>query len=160
MRGGWRVVGCEQGPGTRDQGPGMNTRIRDYRDLTVWQRAMDLGTECYSATKHFPKCETYGMTIQIRRAAVSIPSNIAEGNGRTMLGDYLRHLSIANGSLMELETQVQLARRFGYLSELQEIQLLSIGREVGRMLARLMVTLRDRRRSPDPRSLVPGPSAP
>jgi len=96
---------------------------------------MDLATECYSATKQFPKYETYGMTIQMRRAAVSIGSNIAEGNGRTTLGDYLRHLWVANGSLMELETQIQLACRFRYLTESQEIHLLGISRDVGRMLA-------------------------
>ena len=148
-------VSRDQGPGAGDQG--MN-KIRDYRDLTVWQRAMDLSVECYSASKHFPRVETYGMASQLRRAAVSIPSNIAEGNGRTTLGDYLRHLSVANGSLMELETHIQLAHRFGYLSGSQESRLLSSSLEIGRMLGRLMSSLRARRHLPGPRSRVPGPT--
>ena len=133
-------------------------KVRDYRDLTVCQRAMDLSVECYSVSKHFPKVETYGMTSQMRRAALSIPSNIAEGNGRSTLGDYLRHLSVANGSLMELETHIQLARRFGYLSGPQESHLLRISLEIGKMLGRLMASLRARRCLPDPRSPVPGPT--
>ena len=144
-------------PGTRDQA--LKPRIRDYRDLTVWQRAMDLSAECYLACKGFPVSETYGLSNQVRRAAVSIPANIAEGNGRTTLGDYLRHLSVANGSLMELETHIQLARRFGYVNEPQEIHLLGISSEVGRMLARLMASLKARRRFPGSRSLVPGPAS-
>ena len=142
-------------PGTRDQGPGtrnqkqemrMEAKIRDYRDLTVWQRAMELVVECYSAAQAFPRAEVYGLTSQLRRAAVSVPSNIAEGNGRASLGDYLRHLSIANGSLMELETHIRVARRLGYLSEAQESQILGVSRQVGRLLGALIGRLRSRRR--------------
>jgi four helix bundle protein len=152
------VLRRDQGPGTGDQG--SRNKIRDYRDLTVWQRAMELVVECYSATRHFPNNEIYGLSSQLQRAAVSVPSNIAEGNGRT-IGDYLRHLSIANGSLMELETHVRVARRLDYLNEAQEDQLLGLSREVGRMLASLTVRLRRRKwvagQLPGPRSLVPGP---
>ena len=98
----------------------MGAKIRDYRDLTVWQRAMELVVECYAAARQFPKSELYALSNQLQRAAVSVPSNIAEGNGRASLGDYLRHLSIANGSLMEVETQVRVARRLAYLTEAQE----------------------------------------
>jgi hypothetical protein len=74
--------------------------VKSYRDLLVWQKAVDLVTDCYGLTKQLPKTEIYGLTAQIQRAAVSIPANIAEGHGREHLGDYLHHLSIANGSLM------------------------------------------------------------
>ena len=78
------------------------TRVRSYRDLRVWQKAMALVVESYRVAKLLPKSETYGLIGQIQRAAVSIPANIAEGHGREHLGDYVRHLSVANGSLMEL----------------------------------------------------------
>ena len=120
----------------------MGAKIRDYRALTVWQRAMELVVECYSAAQAFPRAEVYGLTSQLRRAAVSVPSNIAEGNGRASLGDYLRHLSIANGSLMELETHIRVARRLGYLSEAQESQVLGVSRQVGRLLGALIRRLR------------------
>ncbi len=72
----------------------------------VWQKAMDLAVECYRIAKRLPKEETYGLISQIKRAAASIPANIAEGHGREHLGEYLPHLSVANGSLMELETHL------------------------------------------------------
>jgi len=81
----------------------------------VWGRAMDLVVETYRLTEAFPREEKYGLVQQLRRAAVSVPSNIAEGHGRDHLGDYLHHLSIANGSLMEVETQVLIAGRMAYL---------------------------------------------
>ncbi len=78
--------------------------IKSYRDLLIWLKAMDLVVDCYRFVSVLPKNETYGLISQTQRAAISIPANIAEGHGREHLGDYLRHLSIANGSLMELET--------------------------------------------------------
>ena len=89
--------------------------VNGYRDLLVWGRAMDLVVETYRLTEAFPREEKYGLVQQLRRAAVSVPSNIAEGHGRDHLGDYLHHLSIANGSLMEVETQVLIAGRMAYL---------------------------------------------
>ena len=77
------------------------TPVKSYRDLLVWQKAMDLVEESYSVASQLPKTETFGLVSQIQRAAVSVPANIAEGHGRQHLGDYLHHLSIANGSLME-----------------------------------------------------------
>jgi hypothetical protein len=83
------------------------SRIKSYRDLRVWGLAMDLVVESYRTNRSFPKEEIYALTAQFRRAAVSIPSNIAEGHGRKHTREYLHHLSIANGSLMELETQAK-----------------------------------------------------
>jgi four helix bundle protein len=85
--------------------------IQSYRDLKVWQEAMNLAELCYRVTKGFPKEETYGMTSQIRRAAVSIPANIAEGYGRKTRGEYIQFLYIAQGSLKELETHLLLVIR-------------------------------------------------
>ena len=108
--------------------------IKSYRDLKVWQKAMDLVEESYRLSQKLPKSETYGLISQIQRASVSIAANIAEGKGRNHLGDYLRHLSIANGSLMELETHWLIVARLQYLdnSELENIWQLTA--EVGRML--------------------------
>lgn len=83
--------------------------VQCYRDLLVWQKAMEVVLACYRLSETFPKTETFGLASQLRRAAVSIPANIAEGHGREHLGDYLHHLSIANGSLMEAETHLLLA---------------------------------------------------
>ena len=119
--------------------------IHGYRDLRVWQMAMDLVVEVYCTSESFPKRETYGLTAQCRRAAVSLPSNIAEGHGRKHLGDYLHQLSIANGSLMELETQILIAGRMGYLSSDKADALLRRSSDVGRMLAGLIAALKRRR---------------
>lgn len=85
-----------------------------YEDLEVWQQAMNLVTMIYELTKEFPKDEMYGLTSQIRRAAVSIPSNIAEGQGRATTKDFLHFLVIARGSLNEVKTQLEIANRLGY----------------------------------------------
>lgn len=111
--------------------------VRSYRDLQVWQKAMDLVVESYRLTKLLPRSEAYGLVNQIQRAAVSIPANIAEGHGRDHLGDYLRHLSVANGSLMELETDLLAAGRLSYLPEEELKRVLTLTAEVGRMLAGL-----------------------
>ncbi|MEM1308251.1 MAG: four helix bundle protein [Cyanobacteria bacterium P01_H01_bin.153] len=86
-------------------------KIQSYRDLEVWQKGMALAEVCYRVTKTFPQAEVYGMVSQIRRAAVSIPDNIAEGYGREYRNDYVRFLRIAQGSLKELETHLLLAVR-------------------------------------------------
>jgi four helix bundle protein len=90
--------------------------LRGYRELKVWQRSMDLVEESYRLTATFPKHELYGITSQLRRAAVSVAANIAEGHGREHLGEYLHFLSIANGSLMELETHLLIGRRMNYIA--------------------------------------------
>src|SRR5260370_14788968 len=89
-------------------------KVTNYRDLIVWTRGMDLAEVCYKLTNLLPRSEIYGLSSQIRRAAVSIPANIAEGHGRRNLGEYLQHLSIANGSLKELETHILIAGRLNY----------------------------------------------
>lgn len=92
-------------------------RPGSYRDLVVWQMAMDLASFVYAVTEDFPAREHYGLAQQIRRSAISIPSNLAEGHGRTGGRDRLRFMEIAKGSLFELETQMELAARLGYVSE-------------------------------------------
>jgi four helix bundle protein len=87
--------------------------IKSYQDLKVWQEGMDLAEACYQLTKTFPKDEIYGMTSQIRRAAISIPANIAEGYGREYRAEYIHFLKIAQGSLKELETHLLLSARNG-----------------------------------------------
>ena len=116
--------------------------VNSYRDLLVWQRGIDLVESVYKATKSFPRQEVYGLTAQMRRAAVSVTSNIAEGHGRRHLGDYLHHLSIANGSLFELETQLLVALRLTYVSQSEVEALSRLSGEVGRMLAGLARALR------------------
>ncbi|MBZ5502136.1 MAG: four helix bundle protein [Acidobacteriia bacterium] len=93
----------------------MSDGIKSYRDLLVWQKAMDLVVASYGIAKKLPAQEMYGLVTQIQRAAASIPANIAEGHGRKHRGDYLHHLSIARGSLLELETHLLIAGRLGYL---------------------------------------------
>ena len=91
--------------------------IKSYRDLETWQVAMELVVEVYRVTKIFPKEELYGLTNQLKRAAVSIPSNIAEGQGRDSTKEFLPHLSMAYRSLCEVETQLMIAQRLGYLDQ-------------------------------------------
>jgi len=88
-----------------------------HKDLDVWKRSMDLVTQVYAATSHFPRQELYGISAQIRRCAVSIPSNIAEGAARQSRREFIQFLHVASGSLAELETQLILAGRMGFLSE-------------------------------------------
>ncbi len=108
-----------------------------YSDLVVWQKAMDLVTDIYRLTATFPNEEKFGLSSQARRAAVSIPSNIAEGHGRKASGAYLNHISIALGSLMELETQVQIALRLDFLSQDETSSVLARTDEIGKMLSGL-----------------------
>ena len=90
-------------------------QIKNYKDLIVWQKAMDLAAEIHRLTRSFPREELYGLTSQIRRAAVSVPSNIAEGQARQSTAEFRNFLSISQGSLAEVETQLLLAQRFQYL---------------------------------------------
>jgi four helix bundle protein len=115
--------------------------IRSYRDLDVWRKAMDLVVGCYKITNQFPRSEVYGLTSQVRRAAVSVPANIAEGNGRSHTKEYLHHLSVAYGSLMEVETHLQIAARLNYINEASLNALLDRSGEVGRMLNGLIQSL-------------------
>ena len=116
-------------------------RIRSHRDLVAWQKAMDLVVAVYSASKTFPKEETYGLTNQWRRAAVSVPANIAEGQGRRSKSEFRQFLGNARGSLLELDTHLKLATRLGYLSEEQHSHLHMRLQEVGRVLNGLLRSL-------------------
>ena len=91
-------------------------KISSYRSLVVWQKAVDLVTDVYAATSVFPRHELFGLTSQLRRCAVSVPSNIAEGQGRATKGEFIQFLCHARGSLFELETQLHIACKLGYLS--------------------------------------------
>jgi four helix bundle protein len=122
--------------------------VRNHRDLVVWQRAIDLVECAYDISRRFPADERFGLTSQLRRAAVSVPSNIAEGHGRAHLAEYLHHLSIAKGSLMELETQVVIAGRMAYLTPEMQQRTLNLSGDVGRMLSGLIRALKARRARP------------
>src|SRR5262245_62963 len=91
-------------------------RIESYRDLKVWRTAMDLTVEVYRLTSAFPTDERFGLTAQLRRAAISVASNIGEGHGRTHRGEDLHHVSIARGSTIEVEVQLTIAERLGYIA--------------------------------------------
>jgi len=119
-------------------------RIESYQDLTVWQKAMDLARECYLLTKGFPKDELFGMTSQIRRAASSIPANIAEGWGRGTTKEYIKFLRVAQGSTKELETHLLLSQRVGLLQPNQAESALALVGEVSRMTISLIGSLQRR----------------
>jgi four helix bundle protein len=115
--------------------------VRDYRELIVWQKAMDLVTEVYRLTRGFPREELYGLTNQLRRAAVSIPSNIAEGQARQSTAEFRNFLSIAQGSRAEVETQLLIAVRLQYATEEDFQAAASLLTEIQKMLAVLQTRL-------------------
>lgn len=117
-------------------------KIDDYRGLIVWQKAVRLVVESYELSKKLPRSEMYGLASQIQRAAVSIPANIAEGHGRKHTGDYVHHLSMANGSLKELETHFYVCRELRFLTEIEIAPLIERTSEIGRMLTSLIQQLR------------------
>jgi len=108
--------------------------MKSFRELRVWQAAMNLVEKIYSITRRFPKEETYGLTSQVRRAAVSIPSNIAEGHTREHLKEYLHHLSMGQASLAELETQLEIALRLKYILPNQLKELLNDISSLGKQM--------------------------
>jgi four helix bundle protein len=114
---------------------------RSYKDLVAWQKAMELVTATYRASSNFPKDELFGLTSQLRRAAVSIPSNIAEGQGRLSEKEFRYFLGQSRGSLMEVETQLQIAQNLGYLKDGDLPDLLHRCAEVGRILNGLIVSI-------------------
>ena len=116
-------------------------KLRTYQELIVWQKAMDLVESVYMVSRSFPREEMYALTSQIRRASVSIASNIAEGQGRRTTSDFLRHLSIAYGSLLETETQILIAQRLHYLAKPKAEGAIKQAAEVGRLLNGLMASL-------------------
>jgi four helix bundle protein len=116
---------------------------QSYRDLIAWQKGVELVAAIYRTTKSFPKEELYGLTSQLRRAAVSIPSNIAEGQGRKSKPEFRHFLHTAAGSLMEVETQITIATMLGYLDQQSEAKLLEQTNELGRIINGLIVSLAD-----------------
>jgi four helix bundle protein len=123
--------------------------IRDFTELLVWQKAVELVEMVYRVTKQFPHEELYGLTGQFRRAAVSVPANVAEGHGRQSTRDYLRFLSISRGSLKEVETYIFIAERLGYIDIRKKAELLQLTAEVGRLSAGLITSLK--RKNPEHR---------
>lgn len=115
--------------------------IRDYRELIVWQKAMDLVVEVYRLTRSFPREELYGLTNQVRRAVVSIPSNIAEGQARQSTAEFRNFLSIAQGSRAEVETQLMIAVRLQYTTDADAESATSLLIEIQKMLAVLLKRL-------------------
>jgi four helix bundle protein len=114
--------------------------MKGHQDLVVWQKAMNLVVKTYELTRSFPKSEVYSLSSQMQRAAVSVPSNIAEGQALKQTLAYARHLAIASGSLAELQTQIEIAQRLGYLSPGPQ-KIIEQAEEVGRMLAGLRKSL-------------------
>ena len=118
--------------------------VRSYRDLIVWQKSMQLVTEIYLLTKDFPKEEIYGLTSQIKRAVISVPSNIAEGQGRDSTKEFIHHLSIAYGSLMEVETQLQIAVNLNFVEQTKINEMYSRTAEISRMINGLSRSLQNK----------------
>lgn len=130
MSGEWRVASGE---------------VRHYRDLLVWQKAITWVERVYAITREWPSEEKYGLTSQVRRSAMSVPSNVAEGCARRSSGDFVRFLSIARGSLAEAETQLIIAERLGYIGQAELGTLLEDAAEISRMLAGLINKLEMRK---------------
>ncbi|MFH1597424.1 MAG: four helix bundle protein [Pseudomonadota bacterium] len=118
--------------------------VQSYRDLVVWNKAMQLVTEIYRVSQNFPKDELFGLMSQIRRAAVSVPSNIAEGHGKLSRKEYQHFLGHARGSLAEVETQMMIAQNLGYLNAEVVSRMLDLSGEVGRILNGLLASLKSK----------------
>ena len=119
-----------------------------YRELVVWQRAVDLSLAVYKLTAKFPPTERFGITDQLRRAGVSVPSNIAEGYGRMSMGEYLQSPGHARGSAFEVQTQLTIAEQLGYGSIEDMRSAAELASEVGRMLNSIVTKLRQAARPP------------
>lgn len=132
--------------------------LKTPRDLDVWKKAVDCVEEVYKLTRDFPDDEKFGLTGQMRRAAVSIPANIAEGYGRTHRGDYLRHLSYARGSLAELETHLIIAVRLELTTREAAQRVWPLLQDIGKMLIRLIASLQQKKGAqPEPEPRDPEP---
>lgn len=144
------AVASEQWPAVRDRRAAIVLRNRElmtvtsYRELIAWQKAVDFVVAVYRATERFPAHETYGLRVQVRKSAVSVPSNIAEGQCRRTTKEFLNFLSISRGSLGEAETQVIIADRLGYFEPAVCTSLLESAAEVGRLVNGLMNSLMEK----------------
>jgi four helix bundle protein len=121
----------------------VHGRTRHFRDLVVWKKAMELAKAIYRETEAMPKSEMFGLQSQMRRASISIPSNIAEGHGRLSDGHFRQFLATARGSLFELQTQMELAKDLNYLSEDTAGSLMTQSEEVARMINGLLAALEE-----------------
>jgi four helix bundle protein len=119
--------------------------MSNFRKLIIWQKAMNLVTKTYNSTRKFPKEEIFGLTSQIRRCSISIPSNIAEGHGRESNKEYLRFLNISIGSLFELQTQLEIAKNIEYLTDDEFNNLYEDSREIERMLVSFKNKIKERK---------------
>jgi|HubBroStandDraft_5_1064220.scaffolds.fasta_scaffold353992_1 four helix bundle protein len=128
----------------KNDGALQAVRTRHYRDLLVWQKAMELAKRIYKATESLPKSEVFGLQSQMRRAAVSIPSNIAEGHGRLNDGHFRQFLASARGSIFELQTQLEIAGDQNFLKGEEVKELIDSCEEVARMLNGLLGKLNER----------------
>jgi four helix bundle protein len=136
-------MGRESNGRSEERGVRSETQmVNGYRDLKVWQLGVEISLEVYRLSEKFPQWEIYGLSSQVRRAAVSIPSNIAEGHSRGQTKDLLRFLSMARGSIAELETQLNIAERLGYVQKADLTRIAQMLDEEGRMLAGLRRSLR------------------
>jgi four helix bundle protein len=126
----------EEAIGVRQQA--IAKKVNSYKDLVVWQKSMDLVEAIYRLTENLPMQEQWGLSSQMRRAAISVPSNIAEGYGRHATGEYHHHLSIARGSLLELETQALVCHRLNFCATEEIDSLLSSIQELIKMLSVLI----------------------
>jgi len=139
--------------------------ITSYRDLRIWQLGVGLVEEVYRATRAFPRSELFALTSQMQRAAVSVPANIAEGQVRGYAGEYLHHLAIAHGSLAELLTHIEIARRLGYLPDTQATALAGKAESLSRQINALRAALgtkypRSTAAAAPPASPLPHPTHP
>src|SRR5689334_18191174 len=123
----------------------MSATFKSYRDLEVWQRSMQLAKRIYQVTQKFPSDERFGLTNQLRRASVSVPSNLAEGHARFGAGEFSRFISISMGSVAEIETQVLLSTDLGYISDDLSRGILSELETLGKMLRGLAKSINKRR---------------
>ena len=121
--------------------------VRDYRDLVVWQRAVDFVAEIYRISRRFPREEQFGLTAQVRKASVSVSANIAEGSGRATSRDLLNFLSQARGSLKEAESMLLVAQRLGFVSAADCVEAFRLADETSRMLAGLRASVAKRHRT-------------
>jgi len=152
---GYRVPGIGyRVPDNERKGKEYMGKLKSYQELDVWRKSMDLVMAIYALTDKLPANEKYGLVSQMQRCAVSIPANIAEGYSRTHRGDYLRHLSIARGSLAELETHLCIVERLGYLKHDENDELWGMVQDAGMMLTRLIAAL-DPTRNPRPETRDP-----
>ncbi len=119
--------------------------MKTFRELIVWQKSMSFVTEIYETSNKFPSDENFGLTSQIRRSAVSIPSNISEGFGRESLNEYIRFLNIGISSLFELQTQIEIAYNLKYINKQKFDKLYDLSREIERMLSSFIRSLKSKR---------------